>query len=333
MNDSDACDGLDQRIVAAIQINPRAGVAEVGRILGEHERMVARRVQRLLSAGTIRCTADYDPLYSGLGRSVHLRLRTAMGCPENIPQGLAKLPGVLNVAAVSGGAGLLWCHLLAEGRPRLPSQPLKEMPGLHDATVLSAHVTLRPFRTEAEWHAPVLTEEEEKRLRASLVQPLPGPARRHDLTPTDRRVADVLTRNARISLTDLGKELGFSTATAGRRVASLLERRVLRLRTVADPAVLGRPVEARVRLKVHPAGIEAVGAALSRCPEVSFCAAVTGCHNILANVCVEDETSLYGFIVGTLGALPHILDCDTEILTHVSETHASEHGSAATDAP
>ncbi|MBO1415996.1 Lrp/AsnC family transcriptional regulator [Streptomyces sp. FH025] len=327
MNDSDACDGLDQRIAAAIQINPRAGVAEVGRILGEHERTVARRVQRLLGTGAIRCTAEYDPLHSGLGHSVHLRLRTAMGCPENIPQGLAKHPDVLNVAAVSGGAGLLWCHLFVEGRPRLPS-PLKGVPGLADATVLSAHITLRSFRTEAEWHAPVLTEEEEKRLRASLVQPLPGPARRYDLTPTDRRVADVLTRNARISLTDLGKELGFSTATAGRRVASLLERRVLRLRTVADPAVLGLPVKARVRLKIHPAGLETVGTALSRCPEVSFCAAATGRHNILADVCVEDETRLYGFVVDTLGALPHILDCDTEILTHVSG-----HGSAATDAP
>ncbi|MFF4806214.1 Lrp/AsnC family transcriptional regulator [Streptomyces sp. NPDC001351] len=327
MNDSDAGDGLDQRIVAALQINPRAGVAEVGRILGEHERLVARRVQRLLSAGTIRCTADYDPLISGLGHSVHLRLRTATDCLENTSQGLAKHPGVLNVAVVSGGAGLLWCHLLVEGRPGQTSLPLKGISGLPDATVVSAHTTLRAFRTEAEWHAPVLTEEEEKRLRASLVQPLPGPARRYDLTPTDRRVAEALTRNARVSLTDLGKELGFSTATAGRRVASLLERRVLRLRTVADPAVLDRPVEARVRLKVHPAGIETVGAALSGCPEVRFCAAVTGCHSILADVCVEDETSLYGFVVDTLGALPHILDCDTEILTHISG-----YGSAATDA-
>ncbi|MFJ6621770.1 Lrp/AsnC family transcriptional regulator [Kitasatospora sp. NPDC091335] len=327
MNDSDVSDDLDQRIVAALQINPRAGVAELGRILGDHERTVARRIQRLLSTGTIRCTADYDPLYSGRGHSVHLRLRTAMGCLETIPQRLAKLPGVLNVAAVSGGAGL-WCHLLVEGRPRLPSLPLEEVPGLPETTVLSSHITLRSFRTEAEWHAPVLAEEEEKRLRASLVQPLPGPAPRHDLTPTDRRVADALTRNARISLTDLGRDLGFSTATAGRRVASLLERRVLRLRTVADPAFLGRPVEARVRLKVHPAGIEVVGTALSRCPEVSFCAAVTGCHSILADVCVEDETSLYRFVVDTIGALPHILDCDTEILTRVSGP-----GSAAPDAP
>ncbi|MEU3411758.1 Lrp/AsnC family transcriptional regulator [Streptomyces sp. NPDC006658] len=197
-----------------------------------------------------------------------------------------------------------------------------------DAAVLGTHITLRPFRAEADWHAPVLTAEEEKRLRASLVRPLPGPARRHDLTPTERRVAEVLTRNARISLTDLGKELGFSTATAGRRVASLLERRVLRLRTAADPAVLGRPVTARVRLKVHPAGLEAVGTALSACAEVRFCAAVTGRHNILADVCAEDESGLYGFIAGTLGALPHILDCDTEILTHVSA-----HGSAASDQP
>ncbi|MEU9349882.1 Lrp/AsnC family transcriptional regulator [Streptomyces griseoloalbus] len=215
-----------------------------------------------------------------------------------------------------GGAGHLWCELLMESRSLLRPLPVKGVPGLPDMEVLSAHITLRPFRTRAEWHAPVLTEEEEKRLRASLVQPLPGLADHYDLTPTDARVADALMRNARISLTELAGELGFSTATAGRRLTSLLERRVLRLRTVVEPALLGRPVEARVQLTVHPAGIETVGTALSACPDVRFCAAVTGRRNLLADVCVEHEAALYGFVVDTLGALPHILDSDVEIISH-----------------
>lgn len=314
MNDSDMLDGFDQRIVAALQINPRAGVGEAGRILGQHERSVARRVQRLLDTGVMRCTAEYDPLRCGLGPTVHLRLKTSISCLESVSQRLAKLPDVLNVAAVSGEVGHLWCELLLESRSLLHSLSTNGIPGFPHIRVLNAHVTLRPFLSEAEWHAPVLTDEEEKRLRASLVQPLPDLAHHYDLTPTDTRVAGALTRNARISLTELARELGFSTATAGRRIASLLERRVLRLRTVVDPTVLGRQVDARVRLKVHPAGIETVGTALATCPDVRFCAAVTGRHNLLADICVEHEASLYGFITDTLGALPHILDCETDIV-------------------
>ncbi|MFF3753068.1 Lrp/AsnC family transcriptional regulator [Streptomyces sp. NPDC002018] len=317
LNDSDAgdvLDGLDQRIVAALQISPRAGVAEVGRILGEHERAVARRLQRLLDTGAMRSTAEFDPLRCGLGPTVRLRLKAPLGCLKSVARELANRTDVLNVAAVGGAVGHLWCELLLESRSLLHSLSTNGIPGLPQIDVRSSHVTLRPFRSEAEWHAPVLTEEEEKRLRASLVQPLPGLANQYELTPTDTRVAAVLMRNARISLTELGGELGVSTATAGRRVTSLLERRVLHLRTAVDPALLGRPVEARMRLKVHPAGIETVGSALAACPDVRICAAVTGCHNLLADVCVEHETGLYDFVVDTLGALPHILAYDTDII-------------------
>ncbi|GAA2287472.1 hypothetical protein GCM10010145_67960 [Streptomyces ruber] len=317
MNDSDILDGLSQRITAALQINPRAGVAEVARILGEHERLVARRLQRLLDTGVMRCTAEYDPVRSGLGRTVQLRLKTSTDCLESVFEGLARHPDVLNVTAVAGGAGHLWCELL-ESRSSPRFSPTDGTPSLSGIDVLSAHITLRPFMSAAEWHAPVLTKEEEKRLRASLVQPLPGLANRYDVTPTDTCVAEVLTRNARISLIELARELGFSTATAGRRITSLLERRVLHLRTVVEPALLGRSVEARVQLKVHPAGIETVGTTLAACPDVRYCAAVTGRYNLLADVCVEHETDLYGFMVDTLGTLPHILDSDLEITQRLS---------------
>ncbi|AZS85291.1 Lrp/AsnC family transcriptional regulator [Streptomyces griseoviridis] len=317
LNDSDATEvlsGLDQRIVAALQISPRAGVAEVGRILGEHERSVSRHLQRLLDTGAVRCTAEYDRLRCGLGPTVRLRLKAPTSCLKSIVQELANRPDVLNVAAVGGAVGHLWCELLLESHRLLYSLTTDGIPGLPEIDVRSSHVTLRPFLTEAEWHAPVLTEEEEKRLRASLVKPLPDSAHRYELTPTDLRVADALMKNGRISLTDLGSGLGVSTATAGRRVTALLERRVLHLRTVVDPALLGRPVQARVRLKVHPAGLEEVGSALAASPAVRSCVAVTGRHNLLADVCVEHETSLYSFVVDTLGALPHILAYDTDII-------------------
>ncbi|GGS60884.1 AsnC family transcriptional regulator [Streptomyces griseoviridis] len=329
MNDSDILEGLDQRIVAALQINPRAGVAEVGRILGEHERSVARRLQRLLDTGVVHCTAEYAPLRCGRGPTGHLLLQTSTSCLESVSQRLARLPDVLNVATVSGGVGQLWCELLLEGQSHLHSLSTKDVPGLLDVQVLGAHITLRPFLSEAEWHAPVLTAEEEKRLRASLVRPLPDLAHHYDLTPTDIRVAEALMRNARVSLTELARDIGFSTATAGRRITSLLERRVLHLRTLVEPALLGRRVDARVRLKVHPAGIETVGTALAACPDVRFCAAVTGGHNLLADVSVEREASLYGFIADTLGALPHILDCETDIVRRLCPSGSVPNGTSS----
>lgn len=322
MNGSDTLDGVDQRIVAALQVHPRAGVSEIGRVLREHERSVARRVQRLVATSVIHPTARYDPPRCGLGHTVVLRLRTARGCLEEVARGLARRREVHSVAAVAGESAHLWCELVVGSRSFLHSLPANGLFDLDDAEVLDAHLTLHPFKTEAQWYAPVLTEEEEKRLRASLVRPLPGRADRHALTPhaltpTDRRIADALISNARVSLTDLAKEVGFSTATAGRRVTSLLERRMLHLYTVVEPALLGRPVEARLRLRVQPSALEPVGTALADRPDVRSCTAVTGRYHLLVDVCVPHESDLYGFIRDELGAHPGILDVGTELVTRV----------------
>ncbi|GAA1500552.1 hypothetical protein GCM10009787_78480 [Streptomyces bangladeshensis] len=314
MNDSDILDAVDQRIIAALQINPRAGVAEVGRILGEHERSVARRVQRLLTLEIVHFTAEYERLRGALGHSAWLRLKARPGCLEAVGDALARRVDALNVAAVSGASGLLWCELAVPDRPLLHALAEGAV-GLPDAEVLDVCLTLRPFKTAAEWHAPVLTDEEERLLRASLVQPLPALADRYELTPTDERVAGLLRRNARVSLTELARELGFSTATAGRRVASLLERRVLRLRTVVDPALLGRPARILLRLKVRPAGLEKVGAALAVHRHVHSCTAVSGPYGLLAEVCLPHETDLHGFVVDVLGPAEDVLDLETVIVT------------------
>ncbi|MEU6482227.1 Lrp/AsnC family transcriptional regulator [Streptomyces sp. NPDC047017] len=307
-------DAMDQRIIAAFQINPRAGVAEVGRILGEHERSVARRLQRLTALGVVHFTAEYDRTRCRLGHTAWLRLKARPGCLEAVGDALARRVEVLNVAAVSGGTGLLWCELAVPTRPLLHALA-EGVPGLPDAEVLDVCVTLRSFRTGAEWYAPILTDKEEKLLRASLVRPLPVLADRYDPTPTDQRVAALLRDNARISLTDLARELDFSTATAGRRVASLLERRALGLRTVVDPARLGRPARALLRLKVRPGGVEKVSAALIGHREVYSCTAVTGAHNLLAEVCLPHETDLHGFLAELLGPAEDILDLDTAVVT------------------
>ncbi|UCM91925.1 Lrp/AsnC family transcriptional regulator [Streptomyces marincola] len=239
---------------------------------------------------------------------------------------------------MSGGHAALWCDLLAES-PRLTHfSPANGLPALPGAEVLDAHVTLRPFKSEAQWHAPVLTEEEEQRLRSSLVRPLPGRADRpaptaRPLSPTDRRIAEELIRNARVSLTDLAGTVGFSVATAGRRVTSLLERQALRLRVLVEPALLGRPVEARLRLRVPPSALEPVGAALAGCSDVRSCAAVTGSYNLLVDVCLEREADLYGFLTDVLGAHPAIGDVETQFVTRVYKRGPAVAAAAPTAAP
>ncbi|MFE4874969.1 Lrp/AsnC family transcriptional regulator [Streptomyces sp. NPDC056682] len=314
LNDSDTLEPPERRVVAALQVNPRAGVGEIARILGEHERTIARRVQRLIGARAIRPTATCDVIRCGLGKSVILHLDVAPGALEKTAQALAGHSEMRTVLATCGGSSTLWCETVLPCSAQLHTLMGEGIPTLQGITRVEAHLTLKTFATVASWHAPLLTPEEKRQLRASMIQPLPHPADHYELTPTDRLVADALAEDARITLSDLSRRLGFSVATAGRRVSSLLERRMVQLRTEAEPALLGLPFEAQLHLKVRPGGLERTGAGLASCPEVRYCAAVTGTSNLVAQVCTESEGDLYRFLGERLGSMPDITEAATELI-------------------
>lgn len=316
MNASDTLDEGDCRVVAALQVHPRAGCGEIGRILGEHERTVARRIQRLTGSGMVRPTALYDVMRCGLGSSVHVRLEVDTGASVRVAKELIGRGDFRGVITVSGRGNVLWCEVILPPEQTLHSLMQDGIPGISAVRRLDAYVTLRTFTTVAEWHAPLLSEQERRLLRESAVQPISTPADRYPISPTDQRVAKALIRNARISLTSLAKELDFSVATAGRRVTALLERQMVYLRTEIEPALLGLRVEAQLCLKVRPAGIEAVGTALAALPEVRYCAAITGAYNLLVEVCLKHEADLYRFLGERLAHFADITEVDTELITH-----------------
>ncbi|MFE0136318.1 Lrp/AsnC family transcriptional regulator [Streptomyces sp. NPDC059037] len=309
-------------------MNPRAGSGEIGRALGEHERTVARRIQRLIAWRVIHPTALFDTARGGLGSAVQLRLEVERGHMERAAHALAECKDIRRVVGVSGRSDVLWCEVVVAGRGGLHTLMTEGISGVTAIEKFHVSTTLRTFTTVAEWHAPLLSPGEERKLRAGAVRLVSPLEDQYELTSTDHRVAAALIRNARISLTDMARELGFSVATAGRRVNSLLERGILHLRTEVEPALLGLPVQAQICLKVSPAGLDSVGTALAACPEVRYCAAITGTHNLILEVAMEHEADLYRFFGERLGSIPYIADFACELITH-----AYKRGAVIKDGP
>ncbi|MFT2018648.1 Lrp/AsnC family transcriptional regulator [Streptomyces sp. 796.1] len=319
MKDSDTfhkLDSHDRRLVAALQINPRAGAGVIGRVLKEHERTVARRIHRLIAQGAIQPTAVFDTMRCGLGNAVQLRLEVEGGALERVARALVGRDDIRRLVAVSGRSNVLWCELIVPSRPGLHALIAEGIEGVPHIREFEAHTTLRTFATPADWQVPELTGPEREQLHEGRVQPVERPADRYELSPVDRRVAQALIDNARVSLTEISRNLGFSVATAGRRVTALLERRMLYLRTEVEPALLGRPVEAQMCLKIPPAGLEAGGCTLAAYPEVRYCAAITGTYNLILEVCLGHEGDLYRFLSERLAGIPRIGEAAVEIITH-----------------
>ncbi|WP_327087517.1 Lrp/AsnC family transcriptional regulator [Nonomuraea sp. NBC_01738] len=305
-------DVLDRRLVAALQVSPRASWGEIARVIGEHERTVARRLQRLMSEDLLHVTAIYDDLRTGHGRPVHLHVRVRPGTATKVAMALRDRPDTRSVYSLTGEADL-GCELVSPSRDLLHDILSEEITGIDGVLTTQTQVVLHTFTTVAEWHAPFLTDQEVAELR-----PPPGAACLPDedgLSPLEQEIAELLAADGRIAFTSIAERLDISLPTARRRVASMLDRRLLLLRAEIEPALLGLEVEAKLWLKVRPHGLDSVGHALAAHPYVRYCAATSGSHSVIVQVVAAHEAGLYRFLTNVVGPLDDVTDINVTLIT------------------
>lgn len=112
----------------------------------------------------------------------------------------------------------------------------------------------------------------------------------------------LLAADPRRGASDLARELGVSAPTVRERVRRLEEAGVIRgYRLDVDPAALGRPVAAWIRLRPGPGQMSRITELAERTPEVSECHRISGEDCFLFKVHVaalEDlETVLDRFLL------------------------------------
>lgn len=97
------------------------------------------------------------------------------------------------------------------------------------------------------------------------------------LDDLDRRIIEILTDDARISLKDLAQRVDLSSPSVSERLRRLEERGVIRAFTVdVDPKALGYQLEAIIRIRPLPGKLHIVCKLIEEIPEFSSCDKVTG---------------------------------------------------------
>lgn len=104
-----ALDDIDQALVHALQIAPRAALNEIGAVLGLDAVTVARRWHRLTEAGAawISCSPSPALAATGQGLLAVVEVDCASGSLLAVARALAELPHVTAVEHVSGDRDLL----------------------------------------------------------------------------------------------------------------------------------------------------------------------------------------------------------------------------------
>lgn len=94
---------------------------------------------------------------------------------------------------------------------------------------------------------------------------------------TNRRLLVGLQANPRVSMSELGRSVGMSSPAVTERVRRMEEAGIITgYRLEVDPAALGLPLTAYVRVRPNPGQLGRIAALAADIPEISECHRVTG---------------------------------------------------------
>lgn len=114
----------------------------------------------------------------------------------------------------------------------------------------------------------------------------------------DRQIIALLSRDGRMSFTDLGKATGLSTSAVHQRVRRLEQRGAIRgYVAVVDPEAIGLPLTAFISITpLDPAAEDDVPQRLAKLEEIEACHSVAGEENYILKVRVPTPSSLEGLL-------------------------------------
>lgn len=113
------------------------------------------------------------------------------------------------------------------------------------------------------------------------------------LDETNQQLIEVLSADARISVSELARRVGMSAPAVRERLTRLEQAGVIRgYRVEVDPAALGLPVAAWVRIKPGPGQLVRIADLAARVREISECYRISGEDCFLLKVHVPSIEAL-----------------------------------------
>jgi len=270
-------DELDRQIVAALIRNGRAPFRLIAEVLGQQERTVSRRANKLLASGLLRVQSFPNP--TALARVDLYMLQVDIEPPqmESVAGWLAQCQNTHWISSLTGASRCVVEVFLPQDKiNEFLYEQLARVEGVRN---FSLEPVFEYFRTVSGWHPDILSREQYDRLSPPedpgyvTGYASSGPAALDD---SQRSLITLLRDNGRLTIDEMAKGLGVSKATASRKIESLINDGVLFVRAVLDPADIGYPVEGLITIEAGVDELERVGRHLADLASTRWAVNVAG---------------------------------------------------------
>ncbi|MFJ4902067.1 MULTISPECIES: Lrp/AsnC family transcriptional regulator [unclassified Streptomyces] len=296
---------LDLALVNALQISPRAPWTELAKALDIDAATVARRWERLRTAGHAWVTA-YP--FGGSGAGALIEIDCAPGQAGAVAEQLSADPHAVTVEHAAGGRDLL-ITAMATGFGALSRYIVDRLGTIPGITATRAHLVTRSYTEGSVWRLTSLNRSQQEALAASRRSALGGSQQ----SPEYAELVTAIGENGRMSLSELAETLGVSVNTASRRLNRLLESGRLVLRCDLTRSLSGSPVAVTFFGTVSPEHLDSTARELAKLPEIRQCLGLAGPQNLIATVWVSSLVDAQDLEVRLAAALPHLRIADRAV--------------------
>jgi Lrp/AsnC family transcriptional regulator for asnA, asnC and gidA len=131
----------------------------------------------------------------------------------------------------------------------------------------------------------------------------------------DRKILEIIMKNARIPSKDVAAECGVSRAAIHQRIQRMIDLDVITGSGYhVNPKVLGYSTCTYVGVRLEKGSMyrQAVES-LEQIPEVVECHFVTGKHNLLIKIYCFDHDHLMQILLNTIQKIPYVQQTETQI--------------------
>jgi DNA-binding Lrp family transcriptional regulator len=302
-------DLLDMQLLHALQIDGRSPFKVIADVVGVSDQTVARRYNRLRSAGLLRVRGLLEP--SKVGRTQWIvRIRCNPRTAGAVAEGLARRHDTSWISLTAGGAEVVGVLNIA-GHPDYPAPLLEKLPLSSGVLRIDAHCVLHEFfggtASLINKHGP-LNGVQIEALKHVSTDPAPSP---RPLDAGDEPLLRALEHDGRTTVTALAAATGWSQSSIRRRITDLVDARILYFDVDFNQALLDLQMRAVMWLRVSTNQLAATGHALAHHPEIGYVAATTGTTNLYCAVSCPTPEALYTYLTERVAELDSIEHLET----------------------
>lgn len=291
---------IEAKLVRELERDARASIQTLASRLDAPRALVAQHLTRLISSGSVRVFAAYDPGFLGHKVITHASLTVDRPALE-VASAIARIEDAVLVSCTAGAV-----DIVVELRVSDAEEYQSAMSALRSTPGVSG--------VQAQRYTSIL--------RGLFIS-------RYDGTSTadrlDRSLIELLQRDGRRSYADLARSVNLTAPAVRARVQRLLSTGIITISAVEERGEAGRRASLGVGISLENDGLEAVTHLLTA-DHVEFAARCVGSFDMVATLAADSHRELVTH-VDALRHLPGVRHVSTWMHLHVvKEDYYRHHG-------